>query len=198
MNRKILTAVIITAAAFAAGIMLNKAGAEAAGAKSNIAVVSIPRIMNESKYADAMQKAILQQKDASLAELEKIKAQMDAVKADMDTRKKDSEDYVNLRRDLLQKKAIGESQKEFLQEELMLRNKASMEKLYTEILAAVKSIAEAKGIELVLDIDEVQIPAPSVNELTMMIQTHKVLHYASYLDITDEVIKVVDKNANAK
>ncbi len=194
MSKKIFTVSLIILAAFVIGLIANRAGADASQTKSNIAVVSIPRVMAESKFAASMQKDIMQQKDSSLAELEKLKAQMDAVKADMDTRKRDSDDYSRLRRELLQKKAMGESQKEFLQEDLMLKNKQSMEKLYAAILTAVKQISEAKGIELVFDADEVQLPAPSVSELTMMIQTHKVLYHASYLDITDEVIKVVDSN----
>ncbi len=194
MSKKIFTVSIIVLAAFVIGTISNRAGANASQAKSNIAIVSIPRIMAESKYAASMQKQVMLQKDASVAELEKLRAQMDAVKADMDTRRRDSDDYLRLRRELLQKQAIGESQKEFLQEDLMYKNKQSMERLYAAILAAVKQIAEAKGIELVLDCDEVQLPSPSVSELTMMVQTHKVLHYAPYLDITDEVMKVVDSN----
>jgi len=195
MNKKIFTVSIMVLVSFAVGIIASRAGGEdASKAKSNIAVVSIPRIMAESKYAESMQKDVMAQKETSLGELEKLKAQMDAVKADMDTRKRDSEDYLKLKHDLLQQKAVAESQKEFLQEELMLMNKQAMERLYAQIIESVKQIAEAKGVELVLDIDEVQLPSPSVSELTMMIQTHKVLYSASYLDITDEVIKVIDSN----
>lgn len=195
MNKKIFTVSIMVLVSFAVGIIASRAGGEdASKAKSNIAVVSIPRIMAESKYAESMQKDVMAQKETSLGELEKLKAQMDAVKADMDTRKRDSEDYLKLKHDLLQQKAVAESQKEFLQEELMLMNKQAMERLYAQIIESVKQIAEARGVELVLDMDEVQLPSPSVSELTMMIQTHKVLYSASYLDITEEVIKVIDSN----
>ncbi|MFI4912403.1 MAG: OmpH family outer membrane protein [Sedimentisphaeraceae bacterium JB056] len=192
MSRKIIMLAAVVAVTFFAGMSATKVVAVSDEHKSNIAVVSIPKIMAESKYAASMQTEIMEQKDSSLAELEKLKAQMEAVRADMETRKKDSKEYLDLKLELMQKRAVAEAQKDFLQDELMAKNKIAMENLYIEILDCVKEIAQAKGIELVLDSDEVSIPAPNVNELTMMVQTHKVLHYAPYLDITDEVIKLID------
>lgn len=192
MNRQIFTVSIAILTIVAVGLIVNSAGANASQAQSKIAVVSIPKIMAQSKYAQSLQDDVSAKRDSSLAELEKLRTQMEAVKADMDTRKPGSDDHINLKRDLLQKRALAEAQKEFLQEELMALNKQIMEQLYAKILETVRDIAQARGIELVLDSDEVELPAPSVNELTMMIQTHKVLHYADYIDITDDVIKTID------
>jgi len=191
MNKKIIMLLIVVVSILSVALFTNQVGAASDDA-GKIAVVSIPKIMAQSKYAATMQEQIVEQKDASMAELEKLRTQMEAVRADMDTRKAGSAEHSKLRRELIEKRAVAEVQKEYLQEELMLQNKQSMEQLYAKILEAVREIAQAKGIELVLDSDEVQLPSPSVNELTMMIQTHKVLHYAPSLDITDEVIKLVD------
>jgi Skp family chaperone for outer membrane proteins len=192
MNRKIITISVIITAAFVIGLNANRVGAVSDEHPGKIAVVSVPKVMAQSSYAASIQSDIIEQKNSSMAELEKLKTQMEAVRADMQTRKSGSDEFLQLKRDLMHKRAIAEAQKEFLQEELMTKNKAVMEELYVKILDAVKQISQAKGIELVLDRDEVDIPSPSVNELTMMVQTHKVLHYAPSLDITDEVIKLVD------
>ncbi len=191
MDKKIITLLVVLVVAFSAVLFTTQVGAASDDA-GKIAVVSIPKIMAQSKYAATMQEQIVQQKNSSMAELEKLRTQMEAVRADMDTRKPGSAEHSKLRRELIEKRAVAEVHKEYLQEELMLQNKLSMEMLYARILEAVREIAQAKGIELVLDCDEVQLPSPSVSELTMMIQTHKVLHYAPSLDITDEVIKLVD------
>lgn len=191
-NTKIVTVSMIILAAFSVGLISTKVGAVSSENKNKIAVVSIPRVMAESKYAASMQTAIMAQKDSSLAELEKLKAQMEAVRADMETRKVDSAEHKTLKRELMQKRAIAEAQKNFLQDDLMAQNKIAMENLYVEIINVIKEISQTKGIELVLDSDELLIPSQSVNELTMMIQTHKVLHYAPSLDITDDVITLID------
>jgi Skp family chaperone for outer membrane proteins len=192
MKKNVITISAVLFAVFMIGMNSGRVTAVSDEHPGKIAVVSVPKIMAKSNYAAQMQQQIMEQKDSSMAELEKLKAQMEAVRADMETRKKDSDEYLELKRDLVQKRAVAEAQKSFLQDELMAKNKMAMEDLYMKILEAVKEISQAKGIELVLDYDEVDIPSPSVNDLTMMVQTHKVLHFEPSLDITDEVITLID------
>lgn len=188
---------LIIIAVFAVGIFCfgyNKAAdARDNGAPTTIAVVSIPEVMEQCERAKTLQTSVLELRDQSLKQLEKEKAALQVIKADIEARKPGSEDYLKLRKEYMQKKASIEASKEFLQQELMTTNQRAMEKLYLEIVDVVKTIAKTKGYDLVLDRDKVEIPAVSATELTLSIQTHKVLYYADYLDITEEVVKAVDK-----
>ena len=49
-----------------------------------------------------------------------------------------------------------------------------------------------KGYDLVLEKDEIELPAASATELMLIIRTHKVLYYNEDLDITSEVLAAVD------
>ncbi len=192
MDKRLISVLMIVLGVFAVGLLVDNVGAAGEKQQEKIAVVSVPRIMMESEYASQVQSSVDKLKEASLAELETLKEDMDSINADMKTRRQGSEEFLKLKRSLMEKRAVAEAQKDFLQDELMEKNKVAMEQLYGKILECVKEVSEAKGLELVLDCDEVNLPAAGVNDLTMMIQTHKVLHYSPDLDITDEVITLID------
>ena len=61
------------------------------------------------------------------------------------------------------------------------------EKMYLEVLNAVGKIAKQKGYDLVLEKDEIELPAASATELMLIIRTHKVLYNNDDMDITSEV-----------
>jgi Skp family chaperone for outer membrane proteins len=129
-----------------------------------------------------------------LAELDKYKAQIDALRADLNTRKQGSTEYNDLAQQIIEKSAIAEAKKDYMQKSLLAENKDIMEKLYIDILAAVKEVCEEKNIEMALDRDEVKLPAANSTELSGVIQTHKVLYHAPNLDITKDVITKLDKS----
>ena len=194
LTRNVILTVIAGVLIFGlGGFICNFATAADKAAPSGTAVVSVPEVMATSKRAEKLQKKIMEQRDAALAELDKLKAQLQAVKADMETRKPGSADYTKLKKEFMQKNAEMEVQKEFLQQDLMTQNQAAMEQLYSDILAAVEKVAMEKGYELVLDKDKIEFPSNNTNELTLIIQTHKVLYHADYLDITADVVDAVDK-----
>lgn len=174
------------------GVCSHNVFAEPESVPAGIAVVSVPEIMQKSNRAQTLQKEVLERRDTALAELEKAKANLQVVKADLDARKFGSEDYFKLKKEFMQQSASLEAQKEFMQQELMVQNQKAMEKLYQEILAAVSTIAKSEGYELVLDKDKIEFPASSASELSLTIQTHKVLYHADYMDITEKVIKSLD------
>ncbi|MGE4286232.1 MAG: OmpH family outer membrane protein [Phycisphaerae bacterium] len=193
MNRRIIwgfTLCILLVIGFAAG-RADSAGNEA---PSGIAVVSIPEVIDGSSYATSLDEGLNAKKDKVLAELDKYKAQIDALRADLNTRKQGSTEYNDLAQQIIEKSAIAEAKKDYMQKSLLAENKDIMEKLYIDILAAVKEVCEEKNIEMALDRDEVKLPAANSTELSGVIQTHKVLYHAPNLDITKDVITKLDKS----
>lgn len=164
-------------------------------APSGVAVASVPEIIDGSSYAKMLDKKINDKKQQALAELDKYKAEIDAIKADINTRKPGSEEYNQLAQKAIEKTAVAEAKKDYMQKSLVRENKEIMEQLYVEILAVSKEICQEKNIEVLLDRDEVNIPALSSTELSGMIQTHKVLYHAPNLDITKDIIERLDKRA---
>ncbi len=192
MNNKSLWIVLTIAVAMFTINGINNVTAAPKAASAGTAVVSIPEIMQTSTRAQAIQDKVLQSRDEGIKELEQMKAKLQVVKADIDARKPGSAEYSKLKQKYMQQSAAINAQQEFLQQELMLKNQRAMESLYKEILAAVESVAKSQGYELVLDRDKIELPANSPSELSLAIQTHKVLYYEKYMDITSKVIDVLD------
>jgi Skp family chaperone for outer membrane proteins len=160
---------------------------------ARIAVVSVRRILENSKTNAQWEAKARAESEKIRAELDKLSKELQAIEADMATRKVGSNDYLNLMREGTEKQAILEAKDKFYQQELMLKQQQQIEQLYQEIIAAVASVAKDKGADLVIAKEEFQFPSTSLRELTLVIQTSKVLYNAEHMDITNDVLAVLDK-----
>jgi Skp family chaperone for outer membrane proteins len=168
------------------------AESKTASGPTKIALVSVRAVFqNCKKNADYKTKMNAEQ-DKIIVELEKINKELDALQADLKTRKIGSDEYLKLLKDISEKKAYLDSQKQYYQEQFKVKDQMWTEKMYLEILDAVGRIAKEKHYDLVLDKDEVDLPAASATELMLIIRTHKVLYYNENLDITNEVLAAID------
>jgi Skp family chaperone for outer membrane proteins len=165
---------------------------KAAGAPAKIALVSIRSVFqNCKKNADYKAKMTAEQ-DKIIAELDKLNKEIDALQADLKTRKAGSDESLKLMKDITEKKASLEGQKQYYQEQFKVKDQMWTEKVYLEVLDVVGKIAKQKGYDLVLEKDEIELPAASATELMLIIRTHKVLYYNEDMDITSDVLAAVD------
>ena len=67
--------------------------------------------------------------------------------------------------------------------------------LFKDVLQATSEVAKEKGLDLVLEKSEPELPATNSNELTLTISTHKVLFSEGCEDLTDAVLTKVDANS---
>jgi Skp family chaperone for outer membrane proteins len=192
------TIIISLVAAIVLGIMGYenlRAESKAAPGPAKIALVSVRMVFqNCKKNADYKAKMTAEQ-DKVIAELEKLNKEIDALQADLKTRKSGSDEYLKIMRDVAEKKAYLEGQKQYYQEQFKVKDQAWTEKMYQEVIDVVGKIAKQKGYDLVIERDEIELPAASATELMLMIRTHKVLYYNEDLDITNEVLAAVDAQA---
>ncbi|AQQ70102.1 Outer membrane protein [Limihaloglobus sulfuriphilus] len=194
MRKKHSLLLVLTVSLFFAIFYVSlRADAANSGSPAGIAVVCIPDVIDQSSYVDQMQNGVNEQREAKIKQLDKFQADLQAIKADIETRKRGSDDYNRLKKDYLLKEAEMKVQRDMLQEELMGLQQKAMEQVYEKILKTVAKVAQQQGYELVLDKDKVEFPAASANEMTLTIQTHKVLYHADYMDITSEIIAELDK-----
>lgn len=182
-----------------AAIVVGAVGYERLFAKPNeatgpmkIGLVSVRSIFQNCKKNADYKTKMASEQDTIIAELEKLNKEIDAIQADLKTRKSGSEDYLKLMKTITEKKASLEGQKQYYQEQFKVKDQMWTEKMYLEILDTVGKIAKQKGYDLILEKDDIELPAASATELMLMIRTHKVLYYNEGMDITSEVLAVVD------
>ncbi|MHC5059495.1 MAG: OmpH/Skp family outer membrane protein [Planctomycetota bacterium] len=160
---------------------------------TRVAVVSVRRILENSKTNARWEEKLRLEGEKIRAELEKLSKEIQAIDADMATRKIGSSDYLDLMRSGTEKQALLEAKDKFYQQELGLKQQQQIERLYQEIIVAASKVAKQKGIDMVVAKEEFQFPSASLRELTLVIQTSKVLYHAEHMDITNEVLEVLDK-----
>jgi len=169
-----------------------KADSKTDSGGSKIGVISIRRVFEDSKKnieyrvkADAQQNEIIN-------ELKKLDAEIKAGQAGLETLKPDSSDYMEQAREVFEKEGKLQAKKKFYEQQLSLKDQRWTEKLYQDILRITTEVAKEKGLDMVLENNEPQFPAPTANELMMLIRTHKVLYSGGCLDISEEVTKKLD------
>jgi Skp family chaperone for outer membrane proteins len=159
-----------------------------------IGVVSIRKIFRDCKKTAQYREqtnAERQQISAGLAKLDnEIKAQREGLK----TLKVGSENYMAQVKELLLKQANLQAQQEFHKQQLSIQEQQITETIYSDILRITGEIAKQKGLDLVLEASEPELPATSPTELEMSMGTHKLLYGGGCVDITDDVIRKMDAN----
>jgi Skp family chaperone for outer membrane proteins len=162
------------------------------GAGLKIAVVSIQKIFQECKRSISYREEAIAEQDRIIAELEKLSKEIEAEKAGLQTLKEDSSDYTVQAKELFEKQASYQARQEFYKQQLDIKDKLWMKKLYQDILRTAGEIAKEKGLDLVFKEDEVDFSETSANELGLAIRVQKLLYSGGCLDITDEVTARLD------
>ena len=182
---------VISALVFAVSYDHSRA-AEPGGGRMKIGIVSVRKIFNECKRSSAYRDTVGEQRREMEAELDKLNKEIELDKAGLKTLKPDSADYLATMKDVLTKTSSYEAQQKFYQQQLTLGEQRWIEALYQDVIRATANVARAKGLDLVLEKSEPELPAESGNELTLAISSHKVLYDAGCTDITEEVMAKVD------
>ena len=158
-----------------------------------IGTVSILKVFRDCKRSAAHRTEINAKRDRIRAELQKLSEGIKDQEAVLRALKPDSSDYLAQRKELIEKRASLEAQQEFSKEQMVLQEYRWSKKLYNDILQITSELAEQKGLDLVLEKNEIDIFALSVNEISQTIRTHKVLYSEGCVDISDEVVARLDK-----
>ena len=159
---------------------------------SRIGVVSIRKIFEDCKRSVKYREETVAEQNRVIAELEKLAKEIEAGRAGLRTLKEGSSDHLALVKELLTKQANLQAQQEFHKQQMGLKDQRWTEELYKDILRITSKVAKQKGLDLVFEKGEIELPATSANELMLTIRTHKLLYSGGCLDITDEVIVQVD------
>jgi len=160
---------------------------------SKIGIVSILKVFRDSKRSDARMTEINAEQNKIRAALQKLFKEIEAQEAGLKALKPESSDYLTRRKELIDKQVLLDAEQKFNEEQAMLKRYKLSKELYQDILRITSELAEQKGLDLVLEKDEIDEISLSVNEISRTISTHKVLYSGECVDITDEVVARLDK-----
>ena len=193
---------------FLAGLGLIVIGLEYAGAEKEkkivpprVGIVSVKDVFDKCQMKAEVEKSLTADGEKKFAELKKLEETVEADKAALSKRKQDSEDYMQLLQGLMLEQSKLEAQREFYQQELSVKEMQSKEKIYRKILEVIASIAQEKGLDIVLNRDDNYLnqpdsnpPAQSPTELLLTTKTHKLLYFNPSFDITADVLNAMSKS----
>ncbi|MDH4240494.1 MAG: OmpH family outer membrane protein [Phycisphaerae bacterium] len=155
-------------------------------------VVSIRKIFRDCKRTALYRQETNAERQKIGAELSKLDSEIKAQQAGLKTLKNGSENYMAQVKEILEKQARLQAQQEFHKQQLALKEQQLTENIYGDILRITSYIAKEKGLDLVFEASEPELPASSPTELELSMGTHKLLFGGGCVDITEEVIGRLD------
>ena len=157
-----------------------------------IGVVDVRAIFRDCKRNINYREQVLADYKKSMAELEKLAKEIEADEAGLKTLKQGSPDYMNQYKQLLEKQANLNAQREYNKQQRVLNEQQNTEELYKDILQIARELALQNNLDLVLEKNEPEFPMASTEELVATLNTHKVIYSSGCLDLTKEVIARLD------
>ncbi len=189
--------IIIVLAIVMSGFFISTAAEKGADGKGlKIGIVSVRKIFQDCKRNVKYKQELTAERDKIEAELDTLSKQIEIGKNSLKILKPGSADYLAGMKDILEKQASLQAKQEYFKRQMDAREQIVIEQLFRDVIKATAEIAKEKGLDLVLEKSEPDLPASNSNELTLTISTHKVLYNSPACeDITDAVMAKVDANS---
>ncbi|MBP8305208.1 MAG: OmpH family outer membrane protein [Phycisphaerae bacterium] len=156
-----------------------------------IGVVSVSRIMRQSQRYEAYEREMTAEQDRINGDMAKMSQEIEAEQGRLKAFKQGSQEFLEHYKLLLEKQARFQTTDKYEKDALAVRERQWNEQLFKEILEATAKVAEQKGLGLVLERTEPDFPIPP-DLLPSKISTYKVLHAKGCVDITADVLAMVD------
>jgi Skp family chaperone for outer membrane proteins len=196
---KLKSIVVMVLVIVMSSFILSTGAGKAASSGDNkclkIAVVSVRKVFQDCKRNVKYKQEMSAERDKLETELESLSKDIDASKSKMKMLKPGSADYLSGMKDVFEKQASLQAKQEYFKRQIDMREQTVIEQLFKDVVKATGEVAKEKGLDLVLEKSEPDLPAANSNELTLTISTHKVLYSAGCEDITDAVMAKVDSNS---
>jgi len=159
---------------------------------TQIGVVSLRRLFQQSKDNALYRQKATAEQEKIIVELNKLSIEVEAEQAGLKAFKEGSVDYLAAMKEVFTKQASLQAMREFHKQQMELKDQQFTERFYQDVIRIVRQVAEQKGLALVFEKDEVELPAANASELMMLIRTHKLLYSGGCVDITGEVLSRLD------
>ena len=187
----VLVIVVLSALLLNHGLSIAKTNTEVPA--SRVGVVSVRQIFQDSKRNMAYREKVSAEQDTLIKEFDKLKAELELANAGLNTLKPDSAAYMEQVNEILQIQAKLQVKQEFYKQKLAMKDRRWTETLYRDILRVTAEVASEKGLDMVLEKSEPELPSPNADELVSSIRTHKLMYAGGCIDITQQVMARVDQ-----
>ena len=157
-------------------------------------IVSIRKIFRDCKRSAKYRQESNAERQKIDAELTKLDNEIKAQQAGLKTLKIGSENYMAQVKEILEKQGSLKALQQFHKQQLSLTEQRITEDIYGDILRITGEVAKEKGLDWVFETSEPELPASSPTELELSMGMHKLLYGDGCLDITDEVMTILDSN----
>jgi Skp family chaperone for outer membrane proteins/uncharacterized coiled-coil protein SlyX len=164
------------------------------GGKPAAGVVSIRTIFRDCKKSAKYRQQSNMERQRADAELTKLDNDIKAQQEGLKTLKPDSENYMTEIREILEQQASLQALQKFYKQQISLNEQRITEEIYGDILRITAAVAKQRGLNYVFEISAPQLPAMSPTELELSMGMHKLLYSEGCIDLTDEVMTILDSN----
>jgi Skp family chaperone for outer membrane proteins len=162
--------------------------------KVRAGAVSIRKIFRDCKKSAKYRQESNAERKRVEAELNKLDSEIKAQQAGLKTLKNGSENYMAQVKEVLEKQGSLQALQQFHKQQIALKEQRITEEIYKDILRITGAVAKQKGLDLVFEISAPEFPASSPTELELSMGMHKLLYSNGCVDITGEVMTILDSN----
>ena len=163
-----------------------------------IGVISIREIFRASARISRYRQEAMVERQTMEVRLNGLATEIQSEESGLALLSPGSSDHLAQLERIYKKRANLEMEKELYNKKLALKEQRITEDLYGAILLATRAVAEEKGLDLVFEKSEPELPAPSPTQLELAMGTHKVLYSGGCLDISKDVLARINSQDRAK
>lgn len=184
---------LICIGALMVGTIMTGTQAMAAGG-TKIAVCDLSTIFNNYKEAKKLNEEFKERTKKIKAETASRQTAIQQIQQTLSGLGKESKEYEKVIKQA-QTKVIELQVYQKIQQQSLLRDHMRLtKKLFTNITAAVEKVAQAKGIDMVVQLESREIAAQTSQELMAQLINRKVLYNSKTINITKDVLNVLNES----
>lgn len=202
MDRKNILILVTVLLGFCGMSLLNTSYAKP-GSDGNtvIAVIQLWDVMKKCDKNVNFMDEIKNEQERVENKLKQLNIEIQSLEAQLETRKPGSKDSLELMQKIMETESKLNSNKEFHQKSMPLRVQMWRKELHDEVLGKINEVAQAKGIDVVLNYSSTDqdIPASSLIEQFSRIRGKSVVYNSEdVMDISEDVLEAMNKSAGSK
>ncbi|MHC4155552.1 MAG: OmpH/Skp family outer membrane protein [Planctomycetota bacterium] len=163
-----------------------------------IGVVSIREVFRVSVRISRYRQEAMVERQTMEVRLNGLAKEIQSEESGLSLLSPGSSDHLAQLERIYKKRANYEMEKELYNKKLALKEQRITEDLYGAILLATRAVAAEKGLDLVFEKSEPELPAPSPTQFELAMATHKLLYSGGCLDISKDVLARIDSEDRAK
>jgi len=174
------------------------AHAPAADGGPKIGVVNITKVFESYKRKRALEEDLRSTREQKTRVIREKETELKQIVDELQMLDLGSEQRKNREADLEKKQVDLRSFTEVTAGNLAVQKREVTEALYTEIVKAIADYGKKNGFDLIIKYEDVEIKSDSLDQLLYKINQRSVLYTSDAVDITQEVIGMLNKGQSGE